>query len=148
MQPRLCFECPGEYFGSLNKQIDGGLGLRLSEEDLSRLENRSYKGGQFPSINPAQSFTNLVPQFMLFECKRPHSAKDPLIQLAIRLAAEFTLRWQQGRNIDMPVLAVEIVGDEWKLWEAYHVKLPKERPTMGFGIKFVGPLEMGNTLGH
>lgn len=48
----------------------------------------------------------------------------------------------------MLVLAMKIVGDEWKLWEAYHVKLPKEGPTMGFGIKFVGPLKMGNTLGH
>lgn len=134
------------YFTGLKKQIDGAFGLRLSEEERDILQSRCYTSAGLPSINPAENFTQLIPQFLLIELKRPNTNKDPLIQLGLWASAEFTKRNIEGWCMDMPILAVQIEGDEWQLWEAY--ARPRTILKAGehdFEVVFVGPEHMGTT---
>ena len=134
------------YFTDLNIQIDGALGLRLSEEELETLTRCRYTSARRPSINPAENFTQLVPQFLLIKLKRPNKNKDALIQLALWASAEFTKRRNEGWSIDMPILAVEIKGDDWRLWAVYATpRKPSNPGDRDFEVVFVGPRYMGNT---
>ena len=134
------------YFTGLKKQIDGAFGLRLPKRILHILKHRRYTSPGLPSINPADSFTQLVPQFLLIELKRPNTSRDALIQLALWASAEFTKRRNEGWSMDMPILAVEIEGDDWRLWAAYaKLRTPSNPGERDFGVVFVGPRYMGNT---
>ena len=146
MQKSLIPDLHDVYFTDLNTQIDGALGLRLSEEELEILTRRRYTSPGLPSINPAENFTQLVPQFLLFGIKRPNSNKDALIQLALWASAEFTKRRIEGWCINVPVLAVQIEGDGWRLWAAYaKLRTPPKPGERDFEVVFVGPRYMGNT---
>ena len=72
----------------------------------------------------------------------PNTDRDPLIQLGTWIAAEFKKRKQEGYSLDMPVLAIEIVGAVWNL---YLVFAPENVERETFKCQFVGPLEMGST---
>ncbi|KAK0510857.1 hypothetical protein JMJ35_006409 [Cladonia borealis] len=146
MQKSLTPSSHDDYFTGLKKRIDGAFGLRLSEEEIDILESRCYTSPGLPSINPAENFTQLVPQFLLIELKRPNTNKDALIQLGLWASVEFTKRRIEGWGMDMQILAVQIEGDEWQLWEAYATSrgISKEGEH-DFGVVFVGPQYMGTT---
>ena len=146
MQSSLTPVSHDAWFIRLNKQIDGALGLRLPKKILHILRNRSYASSGPPSINPADNFTRLVPQFLLIELKRPNTSRDAMIQLALWASAEFTKRRNEGWSIDMPILAVEIEGEDWRLWAAYaKLRTPPKPGDRDFEVVFVGPRYMGNT---
>lgn len=79
--------------------------------------------------------------YIYFEIKRPNTDKDPLIQLGAFSAAEFTKRRREGYALDMPVLAVEVVGDLWNIYIVFATEDSKNT----YQCNFVGPLEMGTT---
>ena len=95
----------------LDKRIDAAIGLHLPSKKLDILVQGVYSDGSFPSIKQISSFVNFVPLFKKFEVERPHTDRDPLIQLGAWIEAEFTKRKREGYSLDMPVLAVEIEGD-------------------------------------
>lgn len=149
MQTNICPTSSDSYFTSLKKQIDGALGIKLTDTQRDILDARTYASAGLPCINPAENFTQLVPQFLFIETKRPHTNKDPLIQLGMWIAAEFTKRRLEGWRMDIPVLAVEIEGDVWSLYEAYAMSRKASRAGEDdFVVTFVGPQDMGTTGNH
>ena len=95
------------------------------------------------SINQTSTFVNLVPMFLNVEVKRKNSDKDPLIQLGAWISAEFEKRRIEHYSLEMPVLAIEIQGDQWGLYMVY----ADEGRANGeaYSLKFVGPKSLGNT---
>ena len=81
--------------------------------------------------------------FLNIEVKRNHVNKDPAIQLAAWIAAEFRKRQLEGWPLSMPVFAVEIQTDAWLL----HVVTAEETPKKPdeFNMFFLGPLRLGDT---
>jgi len=53
--------------------------------------------------------------FVNIEVERRHVDKDPMIQLAAWIAAEFKKRKIESYSLEMPVFAVEVVRDNWEL---------------------------------
>lgn len=98
--------------------------------------------GAIDSINQTSSFVNFTPMFLNIEVKRKNSDKDPLIQLAAWVSAEFEKRRIEHYSLDMPVLAIEIEGDQWGLYMVYADGLAD---TDSYGLKFVGPVSLGDT---
>lgn len=80
--------------------------------------------------------------FVNIEIKRPHTDRDPLIQLGAWITAEFTKRKTEGYSLDMPVLAIEIDGDIWSLHMVFAVE---DLQSDSFQCNFVGPIGMGST---
>ena len=64
-------------------------------------------------------FRPFLPVHRAETLKRKIQNKDSLIQLGGWAAAEFQKREEEGYSLNMPVLAIEITGDEWELWEVY-----------------------------
>ena len=99
--------------------------------------------GAIDSINQTSTFVNFTPMFLNVEVKRKNSDKDPLIQLGAWISAEFEKRRIEHYSLDMPVLAIEIQGDQWGLYMVYADEdLVDEE---AYGLKFVGPKSLGNT---
>jgi hypothetical protein len=131
-------------FKDLNKRIDCAIGLRLPTVERKVLERGRYQAFSQPSINQTSTFVNMVPMFLNIEVKRSHSNHDPLIQLAIWVAAEFVKRTIENYSLDMPVLAIAVVEDRWDLYMVYaDVKSVGQNR---YGCNFVGPFEMGSTM--
>jgi hypothetical protein len=124
-----------------------------------------------PSINQTASFANETPIFLNIEVKRRHVARDPTVQLAAWIAAEYTKRRYEEWDLGFPVFAVEIDGDNWILRVAAARVVPRagtaaESLRNGEGdtqqmeaeegpmplpedeceLFFFGPLDLGNTL--
>ena len=99
--------------------------------------------GAIDSINQTSSFVNFTPIFLNIEVKRKNSNKDPLIQLAAWISAEFEKRRIEHYSLDMPVLAIEIEGDQWGLYIVYAVEGAVEGDS--YGLKFIGPKMLGDT---
>ena len=95
------------------------------------------------SINQTSSFVNFTPLFVNIEVKRKNTEIDPLIQLAAWIAAEFEKRKIEHYGLHMPVIAIEVEGDRWGLHIVYADEDKVERD--GYGLKFVGPVSMGDT---
>ena len=77
------------------------------------------------------------PIFLPIEVKRLHQPRDPLIQLAVWVAAGYNKNLQAGYETIMPVPAISVDGDSWTLWIAYWQR---------GSIVFLGPTIMGTTL--
>lgn len=131
-----------DLFRDLDKKIDYAVGLRLARRHIRDLQDATYATGT-KSINQTSTFANLTPLFLNIEVKKRHVDRDPAIQLAAWVAAEFTKRRLEGYPLDMPVLAVEIEADGWLL----HVVCAQENPRRpaDFDLVFLGPLRIGET---
>jgi len=138
----LCPTCPEYYFRDLDKRIDLAIGLDLTSKSRHLLERGIYVDAAPPSINQTASFVNFVPMCVYLEIKRPNTDKDLLIQLGAFSAAEFTKRKREGYALDMPVLAVEVVGDIWKL---HIVFVTEDNAKETYECNFMGPTEIGST---
>jgi hypothetical protein len=147
-------------YRDLDKRIDYVVGLDLDRTTLKTLR-RSIYCTSAPSINQTTSFANETPMFLNVEVKRRHVARDPTIQLAAWIAAEFTKRRYEGWAVDFPVFTIEIDGDSWFLRVAAarvisnasghgtHVRLEDEMTDDledDYELVFFGPLALGNTL--
>lgn len=99
--------------------------------------------GAIDSINQTSNFVNFIPMFLNVEVKRKNSDKDPLIQLGAWISAEFEKRRIEHYSLDMPVLAIEIQGDQWGLYMVYADEDTVNEEASG--LKFVGPKSLGNT---
>lgn len=137
---------PTDVFSDPDKKIDYTLALELSNAERQVLCAGRYQVGGPASINQTQTdFTCMKPMFSCTEVKT--DIRDPLIQLAVWITAEFTKRWLEGWRMDLPVPAIVIHGDYWVLWIAYTVKT--KAATQGarpFQVQFAGPWEIGNTM--
>jgi hypothetical protein len=122
----------------LNKKIDYAVGLELSLDAVRRLQDAKK------SINQTAAFMNHTPVFLNVEVKRYASARNPRVQLAAWIAAEFNNRHNEGWPLDMPVLAVEIEQDSWLL----HIVVAEVRKKSpgGFILHFFGPTRVGDTF--
>jgi hypothetical protein len=156
-------------YRDLDKRIDYVVGLDLNRTALKTLRRTKYCTTA-PSINQTASFANETPIFLNLEVKRRHVARDPTVQLAAWIAAEFTKRRYEEWDLGFPVFAVEIDGDNWLLRVAAARVVPctsaaAESPRneeddaqeMGpegpsplpedeYELFFFGPLALGNTL--
>ncbi|KAL8826270.1 MAG: hypothetical protein Q9170_007468 [Blastenia crenularia] len=145
----LCPTSLAQNFADADKKIDYALAIPLSEAEELALTSavKKYKIPGAASINQTQGiYTALKAMFAHQEVKVDH--RDPLIQLAVWIAAEFEKRSREGYPIDIPVPAVAVYEDSWQLWIAYSIKLTgKEKVTGGkpYRIKFLGPVQIGNT---
>lgn len=122
----------------LNKKIDYAVGLNLSLTAVRTLQDVKK------SINQTATFINHTPIFLNVEVKRYASARNPRVQLAAWIAAEFNKRHIEGWPLDMPVLALEIEQDSWLL----HIVAAEARKKSpgGFILHFFGPIPMGDTF--
>ncbi|KAH8731699.1 hypothetical protein GQ44DRAFT_697900 [Phaeosphaeriaceae sp. PMI808] len=157
-------------YRDLDKRIDYVVGLDLHRTTLKTLRRTKYCTTA-PSINQTASFANETPIFLNIEVKRRHVARDPTVQLAAWIAAEFTKRRYEEWDLGFPVFAVEIDGDNWLLRVAAARVVPRtsaaaesprneeedaqetgteEGPTPlpedEYELFFFGPLALGNTL--
>ena len=80
--------------------------------------------------------------FANIEVKRPLTDRDPLIQLGTWIAVEFEKRKREGYSLDMPVLAIEVDGDAWKLHLVFALEDIKKNT---FKCNFAGPIPIGPT---
>jgi hypothetical protein len=94
----------------LDKKIDVALGLCLGRQTKKLLQSR------VTSINQASTFVNYNPLFLNIEVKRSYGNDDPLVQLGAWIAAEFNKRWAEEWDMSMPSLALEVDGDNWRLY--------------------------------
>lgn len=122
----------------LNKKIDYAVGLDLSLESVRTLNDVQK------SINQTASFMNHTPMFLNVEVNRYASARNPRVQLAACIAAEFNKRVSESWSLNMPVLAAEIEQDSWLL-HIVAVEVRKKCPA-GFILHFFGPIRMGDTF--
>lgn len=79
--------------------------------------------------------------FVNIAVKRSYSGQDPLIQLAVWITAEFEKRKIEGYSLDMPVLAIAVVEQNWQLYMVHADVKNGGR----YGCNFVRPFEMGST---
>lgn len=128
-------------FKELNKRIDCAVGLRLSYAEKYTLGRGHFQAFSKPSINQTSTFVNLTPMFINIAVKRSDSNQDPLIQLAAWVAAEFEKRKIEGYSLDMLVLAIEVVEQNWGLYMVYANVKDGGR----YSCNFVGPFHMGST---
>ncbi|KAH8723950.1 hypothetical protein GQ44DRAFT_760669 [Phaeosphaeriaceae sp. PMI808] len=105
---------PALYRDLDGQRIDYAVGLDLHRTTLKTLHRTKYYTAA-PSINQTTSFANETPIFLSIEVKRQHVARDPTVQLAAWIAAEFTKRRYEEWDLGFPALAVEIDGDSWLL---------------------------------
>ncbi|KAF2787489.1 hypothetical protein K505DRAFT_379551 [Melanomma pulvis-pyrius CBS 109.77] len=157
-------------YRDLDKRIDYVVGLDLHRTTLKTLRHTKYCTAA-PSIKQTASFANETPIFLNIEVKRRHVARDPTVQLAAWIAAEFTKRRYEEWDLGFPVFAVEIDGDNWLLrvaaarvvpitrvaakfprnvdgdtQEAEVEEGPTPLPEDEYELFFFGPLALGNTL--
>ena len=137
----MCPTSQEATFKSLDKRIDAAFGLDLPAKKQKVLRRGVYSSG-IPSINQSACFVNFTPIFAYFAVKRPATNRDPLIQLGIWIAAEFAKRKREGYSLDMPVLAIEIDGDAWKLHLVFALEDIKKNT---FKCNFAGPISIGST---
>ena len=95
------------------------MGLRLPPSVQEKLAQGIYRSEAVPSINQTSGFTRYVPMFLNVEIKKQHVAADPLVQLAVWIAAEFKKRMIEGYSRSMPVVAVTVEGHNWQLYIVY-----------------------------
>lgn len=137
-------------YRDLDKRIDYIVGLDLHRTTLKTLR-RTECCTAAPSINQTALFAIETPIFLNIEVKRRHVARDPTVQLAAWIAAEFTKRRYEEWDLAFPVFAVEIDGDNWLLRVAAARVVPTEEglttlPEDEYELFFFGPLALGNTL--
>jgi hypothetical protein len=105
------------------------MGLRLPHPVIQRLAQGIYRSEAIPSINQTSGFTRYVPMFLHVEIKKRHTAADPLVQLAVWIAAEFKKRFIEGYGRSMPVIGVTVEGHSWELYIAYEPEFESAEPS-------------------
>lgn len=124
------------------------LALKLTHKETRILMNapKMYRVAGGASINNTQHWTAFKAMFSYTEIKV--DGRDPLIQLAVWICAEFEKRSLEGYGLDLPIPAIATYGDHWKFWIAYMVKThakdqrPGKKP---YSVQFLGPVNMGST---
>ena len=107
-------------YKKLERKIDFAMALHLSAQEQDTLAKGTYASDDdIPSINQTSGFTRYVPMFLNVEIKRENAGVDPLVQLAVWIAAEFKKRVIEGYDRSMPVIAIAITGYTWDLYVAY-----------------------------
>lgn len=132
----------------MNKKVDYALALVLTDEEERILTSAvgKYRVPGGTSINQTRDWTSVKPMFESTEVKV--DARDPLIQIAVWICAEFEKRRLEGYTLDLPIPAIAIEGDRWKFWIAYSVKLAKKDHQPGgkpYRVQFLGPVAIGST---
>ena len=138
----LCPVSPDAIFKDVDKRIDYAVAIRLTPEQYDDIRVR------YVSINQTSStMTCYKPVFIHIEVKGPLDDRDPLIQMGAWCAAEFEKRSQAGFPFDMPVIAIVVVQDVWKLYIAYATQLPKGNLVQNrdYIVKLMGPTIIGDT---
>ncbi len=108
----------GRPRGSRSRRAGAGRGNTRSTVDHNEdKEDDSLATGKPTPNNPR--IIQYVPMFLNVEIKKQHVAADPLVQLAVWIAAEFKKRMIEGYSRSMPVVAVTIEGHNWQLYVAY-----------------------------
>ncbi|KAL9123789.1 MAG: hypothetical protein Q9217_006817 [Psora testacea] len=136
--PYLLSTFDQDLFRQLDKRIDYAIGLNLDDDERRTLIDGHY---QCPDAIPSINYT---PIFLNIEVKLPGNDQDPLIQLAAWVSAEFAKRRIEGYSIEMPTLAIEVIGDNWNLYLVYAT--PNADDPDGFRCHFIGPEPMGSTI--
>ena len=149
MSESLTPHSPTSLYRDLNRKIDAAMSLRLWPSEKTTLQRGLYNTtsppfSQPPSINQTSSFTNFSPMFTHIEVKRPNTGKDPLIQLGAWTSAEFTKRSLEEYNLDMPVCAIDVCGDDWDIYLVF-ASMIDAGAKGSFTTQFVGPVKMGDT---
>ncbi|KAL8676763.1 MAG: hypothetical protein Q9186_006744 [Xanthomendoza sp. 1 TL-2023] len=144
----LCPTLPGNSFTIVNKKIDLAFAIQITKEESTTLmiKTARYHMDSEASINQSRGFAAIKFIFGNVEVKNDH--RDPLIQLAVWIAAEFVKRAQEGYPMDVPVVAIAIDGDYWDLWIAYSVKVPESQRLedgKAYQVRLAGPESMGDT---
>lgn len=124
------------------KQIDGAVGLRLTQQEIETLEAAEFRDGTY-GINAVEGdFMNLTPLWNHIEVKRPYTDKDPGVQLGVWSSAEFSKREFEGIDMNMPTISTRIEGDNWLMHITYPVVVEG-----GFQRTVsLGPTPIGDTL--
>ncbi|KAL2041872.1 hypothetical protein N7G274_005657 [Stereocaulon virgatum] len=133
----------------LNKRIDGALGLSLTSVERDFLIRANYND-TIPSINPINGeFGAFNPFFAHIEIKLPYTDRAPGPKLGTWAAAEFSKRELEGYSLDMPIVSISIIGDNWELWVAYPEGFGEGVPEdVDYGpCVLMGPVPIGNTTG-
>ncbi|KAL2046382.1 hypothetical protein N7G274_001829 [Stereocaulon virgatum] len=141
----LCPTCREFYFRDLDKRIYQAIGLDLPtnyRRILARVNTRTLAQVPFQVSTKPYPLSTSSQYFIYFDIKWPNTDKDSLIQLGAFSATEFTKRRRKGYALNMPMLAVEVVGD---LWRIYIVFATEDNNKNSYQRNFVGPLEMGTT---
>ncbi|KAL8824032.1 MAG: hypothetical protein Q9170_008271 [Blastenia crenularia] len=147
----LCPFSPANTFSDANKRIDHAFAIPLSKAGMLALVNADailkYVVKGTASINQTQAtMTAWKGFFAHFEVKM--DGRDPLIQLGVWIAAEFEKRFLEGYPMDVPIPAVAIYEDSWKLHIAYSIKLTGKDKVEGgrpYRVEFLGLVNIGNT---
>ncbi|KAL8749567.1 MAG: hypothetical protein Q9184_006755 [Pyrenodesmia sp. 2 TL-2023] len=146
--PELCPTSLVDDFKDANKKVDYMLALNLTDKETRVLMTapKRYRVAGGASINHTQHWTAFKAMFSYTEVKV--DARDPLIQLAVWICAEFEKRSLEGYGLDLPIPAIATYGDHWKFWIAYMVKTPAKDQKLGekpYSVQFLGPVGMGST---
>lgn len=134
---------------SVNRKIDAAIGLNLTLAEQETLRKARYNDKE-RGINPIMGeFGKLTPFFVHLELKMPHTDRAPMIQLGTWAAAEFIKREFEGYSLDMPIVSISIIGDQWELYVAYPEGFGKDVPEdQGYGAcVLMGPVPIGDTMG-
>ena len=99
------------------------------------------------SINQTDNkLSKFKPMFANFEIKVDD--RDPLVQLGVWAAAEFSKRQLEAYPMNVPIPSITIDGDIWQLYIAYATEDPKKTGVprgKAFRAKFIGPVDIGDT---
>lgn len=133
----------------LHKKIDAAIGLHLTSAEQDTLITANYHDAE-KGINPIKGeFGNNIPFFVHLEVKRPHTDRAPLVQMGTWAAAEFSKREYEGYSLDMPIVSISIMGNQWELYIAYPEGFGDDVPdNQGYDTcVLMGPVPIGNTMG-
>lgn len=109
--PSLCPISATDIENTLERKVDFAMRLYLSAKEKQRLRKAT--------INQTLGFTKHLLIFLNIEIKKEHAGIDPLVQLAVWIAAEFNKRAVEDYDRSIPVLAIAISGYTWELYIAY-----------------------------
>lgn len=133
----------------LLKKIDVAIGLRLTLAEQDTLITADYHDFE-KGINPIKGeFGHNIPLFVHLEVKRPTTEREPLIQIGIWAAAEFSKREYEGYSLDMPIVSISIRDNQWELYIAYPEGFGDDVPDNQEydTCVLMGPVPIGDTMG-
>lgn len=87
----------------------------------------------------------MKPMFINIEVKTALNLRDPCIQLGTWIAAEFEKRTFEKYPMDMSVIAISVLEDNWKMYLLYAMPIPKVAGKRDYRVRFMGPVDMDST---
>ena len=133
----------------LRNAIDVVLGISVTSSEKDTLIKAEYRD-TMSGINPINSeFGIFNPFFAQLEVKVPHTDRAPGVQIGTWAAAEFSKRELEEYWLDIPIVSISIIGDQWELYIAYPEGFGEDVPEdQEYGpCVLMGPVDIGNTLG-